>query len=592
MTKDIVIKVCTGTGGIASGGAEVLSAFKRAVSSSGIEATFYERCAVEKVGCRGFCSKDVLVDIVINGDKTTYKHIRPDMVTRIFDEHIINGNPVSEWVVEKEYHTFHDKQTKVVLSHCGEIDPEDLKAYMAVGGYKAARKALTTMESGEIVEIVKRSNLRGRGGAGFPTGVKWELGLKIPSDVKYVICNGDEGDPGAFMDRSVMEGDPHSVVEGMIICAKATGSHRGYIYVRAEYPLAVKRLQMAIDQCYEAGFLGNALFGTDFAFDLSIFQGAGAFVCGEATALMRSIEGKRGMPSPKLWRSAEKGLWDKPTVLNNVETFANIPRIILNGASWYRNLGTERSGGTKVFSLSGKVKNTGLIEVPLGVSLREIVYDIGGGIEGGKAFKALQTGGPSGGCVPAELLDLEVDYESLAQAGSIMGSGGMVVLDETSCMVNTAQFFLEFTQSESCGKCTPCRIGTKRMLEILQRITSGNGREGDIELLEELGQYIRATSLCGLGMTAPNPVLSTLRYFRHEYEAHIREKRCPAAVCRDLITYSILEEICNGCGACKRVCPADAVRGTRKAPHRIDAEMCIKCGTCFDACKFKAVKKE
>jgi NADH:ubiquinone oxidoreductase subunit F (NADH-binding)/(2Fe-2S) ferredoxin len=592
MTKDIVIKVCTGTGGIASGGAEVLSAFKHAVSSSGIEATFYERCKVEKVGCRGFCSKDVLVDIVINGDKTTYKHIRPDMVARIFDEHIINGKPVSDWVVEKEYHTFHNRQTKVVLSHCGEIDPEDINAYMAVGGYQAARKALASMDPGEIVEMVKRSNLRGRGGAGFPTGVKWELGLKIPSDVKYVICNGDEGDPGAFMDRSVMEGDPHSIVEGMIICAKATESHRGYIYVRAEYPLAVKRLQMAIDQCYEAGFLGSAVFGTDFAFDLSIFQGAGAFVCGEATALMRSIEGKRGMPSPKLWRSAEKGLWDKPTVLNNVETFANIPRIILNGASWYRNLGTERSGGTKVFSLSGKVKNTGLIEVPLGVSLREIVYDIGGGIEGGKAFKALQTGGPSGGCVPAELLDLEVDYESLAQAGSIMGSGGMVVLDETSCMVNTAQFFLEFTQSESCGKCTPCRIGTKRMLEILQRITSGTGKEGDIELLEELGQYIRAASLCGLGMTAPNPVLSTLRYFRHEYEAHIREKRCPAAVCRDLITYSILEELCNGCGACKRVCPADAVRGTRKAPHRIDAEMCIKCGTCFDACKFRAVKKE
>jgi NADH-quinone oxidoreductase subunit F len=591
MTKDIVIKVCTGTGGIASGGAEVLSAFKHAVSSSGIEATFYERCTVDKVGCRGFCSKDVLVDVIINGDKTTYKHIRSDMVARIFDEHIVKGNPVSEWIVEKEYHTFHDRQTKVVLSHCGEIDPEDINAYVAVGGYRAARKAVTSMEPGEIVETVKRSNLRGRGGAGFPTGVKWELGLKIPSDVKYVICNGDEGDPGAFMDRSVMEGDPHSIVEGMIICAKATESHRGYIYVRAEYPLAVKRLQMAIDQCYEARFLGSAILGTDFAFDLSIFQGAGAFVCGEATALMRSIEGKRGMPSPKLWRSAEKGLWDKPTVLNNVETFANIPRIILNGARWYRNLGTERSGGTKVFSLSGKVKNTGLIEVPLGVSLREIVYDIGGGIEGGKAFKALQTGGPSGGCVPAELLDLEVDYESLAQAGSIMGSGGMVVLDETSCMVNTAQFFLEFTQSESCGKCTPCRIGTKRMLEILQRITSGNGKEGDIELLEELGQYIRSTSLCGLGMTAPNPVLSTLRYFRHEYEAHIKEKRCPAAVCRDLITYSILEELCNGCGACKRVCPADAVRGTRKAPHRIDAEMCIKCGTCFDACKFKAVRK-
>jgi NADH-quinone oxidoreductase subunit F len=590
-TKDIIIKVCTGTGGIASGGEAVLSAFENAVSSSGIKATFSEKCSAQKVGCRGFCSKDVLVDIVINGGKTTYKHVKPDMVSRIFNEHIVQGKPVTEWVVGEEYHIFHDKQTKVVLSHCGEIDPEDINAYIAVGGYQAARKALTSMEPGAIVETVKRSNLRGRGGAGFPTGVKWELGLKIPSDVKYVICNGDEGDPGAFMDRSVMEGDPHSVVEGMIICAKATESHRGYIYVRAEYPLAVKRLQMAIDQCYEAGFLGSTIFGTDFAFDLTIFQGAGAFVCGEATALMRSIEGKRGMPSPKLWRSAEKGLWDKPTVLNNVETFANIPRIIMNGESWYRNLGTERSGGTKVFSLSGKVKNTGLIEVPLGVSLREIIYDIGGGIEGGKAFKALQTGGPSGGCIPAELLDLEVDYESLAQAGSIMGSGGMVVLDETSCMVNTSQFFLEFTQAESCGKCTPCRIGTKRMLEILQRITSGNGREGDIELLEELGQYIRATSLCGLGMTAPNPVLSTLRYFRHEYEAHIREKRCPAAVCRDLITYSILEEICNGCGACKRVCPADAVRGTRKAPHRIDTEMCIKCGTCFDACKFKAVRK-
>ena len=462
---------------------------------------------------------------------------------------------------------------------------------MAVGGYVAARKALTSMTPEEIVTVIKGSNLRGRGGAGFPTGLKWELGLRIRSDVKYVICNGDEGDPGAFMDRSVMEGDPHAVIEGMIICAKATGSNRGYIYVRAEYPLAVKRLQLAIDQCYRAGFLGKKIFGTDSDFDLKIFQGAGAFVCGEATALMRSIEGKRGMPTPKLWRSAEKGLWDKPTVLNNVETFANVPRIILKGAAWYRDLGTERSGGTKVFSLSGKVKNTGLIEVPLGVSLREIIYDIGGGIEGGKAFKALQTGGPSGGCIPADQLDTEVDYESLAQAGSIMGSGGMVVLDETSCMVNTAKFFLEFTQSESCGKCTPCRIGTKRMLEILERITSGDGREGDIELLEELGQHIRATSLCGLGMTAPNPVLSTLRYFRSEYEAHIRDKKCPAAVCKDLISYSILEDRCTGCGACKRACPADAVRGTRKTPHRIDQEVCVKCGTCFDACKFKAITK-
>ncbi|MCJ7482578.1 MAG: NADH-quinone oxidoreductase subunit NuoF [Thermodesulfovibrionales bacterium] len=591
MDKDILIKVCTGTGGVASGSKEVLETFKGTISSAGIAASFSERCSAQRVGCRGFCAQDVLVDVIINGEKTTYKHVKPDMVGKIFTEHILNGTPVAEWIVDKDYHTFHQKQTKVVLSHCGEIDPEDIHAYRAVDGYKAAKMALTSMSSQEIVNIVKNSNLRGRGGAGFPTGLKWELGLRIASDIKYVICNGDEGDPGAFMDRSVMEGDPHAVIEGMIICAKATESHHGYIYVRAEYPLAVKRLQMAIEQCYEAGFLGKNTFGSGFDFDLKIFQGAGAFVCGEATALMRSIEGKRGMPTPKLWRSAEKGLWDRPTVLNNVETFANIPRIILRGADWFMRLGTERSGGTKVISLSGKVKNTGLIEVPLGVTLREIVYEIGGGIEGGKSFKALQTGGPSGGCIPEELLDTEVDYESLALAGSIMGSGGMVVLDETSCMVNTAKFFLEFTQSESCGKCTPCRIGTKRMLEILERITTGRGKEGDLELLEELGHYIRATSLCGLGMTAPNPVLSTLRYFRDEYEQHIRNKKCPAAVCRDLITYSILEAVCTGCGACKRVCPADAIRGVRKKPHRINTELCVKCGTCFDACKFKAITK-
>lgn len=591
MNKDIVIKVCTGTSGVASGGEKVLSAFQDTISSAGIEATFYERCSAQRVGCRGFCAKDVLVDVIVNGEKITYKHIKPDMVARIFDEHIIKGNPVTEWTVGEAFYNFHNKQTKVVLSQCGEIDPEDINAYMTVGGYKAAGIALTSMGPEEIVAIIKESNLRGRGGGGFPTGLKWELCSRIKSEIKYVICNGNESDPGAFKDTSVMEGVPHSVIEGMIICAKATESHHGYIYTKTEYSLAVKRLQKAIEQCYEKGFLGKNIFGTDFAFDLRIFQGAGAFVCGEATALMRSIEGKRGMPTPKLWRAVEKGLWDQPTVLNNVETFANIPKIILNGAQWYRNLGTERSGGTKVFSLSGKVKNTGLIEVPLGASLREIIYDIGGGIEEGKAFKGVQVGGPSGGCIPAGLLDTEVDYESLAQAGSIIGSGGMVVLDETSCMVNTAKFFLEITQTESCGKCIPCRIGTKRMLEILERITAGNGKEGDIELLEELGQYIRATSLCGLGMTAPNPVLSTLRYFRNEYEAHIRDKKCPAAVCKDLITYSILEEICNGCGACKRACPADAVRGTRKSLHRIDSEVCIKCGTCFDACKFKAIMK-
>lgn len=592
MKKKIEIKVCTGPCGLAAGGEEVLSKFKSLFEAADIKANFVDSCRIHKVGCKGYCSEDVLVDISINGVKTIYKFVKPNMVQRIFDEHIINGKPVMEWVTGEGYRLFHDKQVKVVLSHCGEIDPENIDEYIAVGGYQAARKALISMSPKDIVDVIKESNLRGRGGAGFPTGLKWELGLRIKSDVKYVICNGDEGDPGAFMDRAVMEGDPHSVIEGMIICAKATESHKGYIYVRAEYPLAVKRLQRAIDQCYEKGFLGKNIFNTDFDFDLKIFQGAGAFVCGEATALMRSIEGKRGMPTPKLWRSAEKGLWEKPTVLNNVETFANVPKIILNGADWFKNLGTERSGGTKVFSLTGKIKNAGLIEVPLGISLKKIIYDIGGGIEGDKSLKAVQTGGPSGGCIPANLIDIEVDYESLAQVGSIMGSGGMVVLDETSCMVNTAKFFLEFTQAESCGKCVPCRIGTKRMLEILERITNGDGKEGDIELLEDLGDHIRATSLCGLGMTAPNPVLSTIRYFRKEYEAHIKDKKCPALVCRNLITYSIIEDNCTGCGACKRACPADAIRGIRKKPHKIDPQICVKCGTCFDVCKFKAIMKE
>ena len=528
---DIKIKVCMGPSGIASGGADVIEAFKKELNIAGIKAKIGNRCSVHKVGCLGLCAKDLLVEVTIDGKKTTYENIKPNKVSRIVKEHIVKGDPVTVWAVGKEYHDFHEKQIKVVLSNCGEVDPEDIDSYIAVGGYEAAKKALTSMGPEEIVEIVKDSLLRGRGGAGFPTGLKWELGLKIRSDVKYVICNGDEGDPGAFMDRAVMEGDPHSVIEGMIICAKATESNQGYIYVRAEYPLSVKRLQMAIDQCYRAGFLGKNILGTGFDFDIKIYQGAGAFVCGEATALMRSIEGKRGMPSPKIWRSAVKGLRDRPTVLNNVETFANIPKIILRGAKWYKSLGTEKSGGTKVFSLTGKVKNSGLIEVPLGISLREIIYDIGGGIEGNRTLKAVQTGGPSGGCIPAEFLDTEVDYEPLALVGSIMGSGGMVVLDETDCMVDVVKFFLEFTQAESCGKCIPCRIGTKRMLEILDRITSGRGKDGDIELLEELGNYLRATSLCGLGMTAPSPVLSTIKYFRNEYETHIKDKRCPADVC-------------------------------------------------------------
>jgi len=578
-----------------SGTMNIKAAFEEELKRRGLE----KEIRIVLTGCSGYCAHGPVM--VVQPDNIFYQSLTVEEVPNLVEEHFLKGRPYQKLLFKEPEKKlaipqmneipFFKYQVLRVLRNTKLIDPESLEEYIARDGYQAAAKALTQMTPEEIVMVVKDSGLRGRGGAGFPTGLKWELGLRIKSDVKYVICNGDEGDLGAFMDRAVMEGDPHSVIEGMIICAKATGSRQGYIYVRAEYPLATKRLRIALDQCYETGLLGKDIFGTGFDFDLKIFKGAGAFVCGEATALMRSIEGKRGMPTPKLWRSAEKGLWDKPTVLNNVETFANIPQIILKGADWYRSLGTERSGGTKVFSLTGKVRNSGLIEVPLGISLREIIYNIGGGIEGGKTFKAVQTGGPSGGCIPAELLDLEVDYESLAQAGSIMGSGGMVVLDETDCMVDIAKFFLEFTQAESCGKCTPCRIGTKRMLEILQRITSGNGKEGDIELLEELGQHIRATSLCGLGMTAPNPVLSTLRYFRNEYEAHIRDKKCPAAVCKDLITYSILEEICNGCGACKRACPADAIRGTRKTPHRIDPEMCIKCGTCFDACKFKAIMK-
>jgi NADH-quinone oxidoreductase subunit F len=591
MNKAIEIKVCTGTGGIAAGGEEVMSLFKKALSSANIDAVFHKNCSVHKVGCRGFCAKDVLVDIIIDGTRTTYNYVKPDMVERIVNEHIIKGDPVAEWVVEDDFHNFHGKQTKVVLSKCGEIDPEDIGAYIAVGGYDSLKKVLTSMTHEETIEVIKNSGLRGRGGAGFPTGLKWEICRRKQSNKKYIICNADEGDPGAFMDRSVLEGNPHSVIEGMIIGAYAIGAEEGYVYVRAEYPLAVSRLKKALYQAQEKGFLGKNIFGKEFSFNVKIKLGAGAFVCGEETALIASIEGRRGMPRARPPFPVDSGLWGRPTVINNVETFANIPNIIRSGAEWFSSYGTENSKGTKVFALTGKVKNTGLIEVPFGITLRKIIYDIGGGIEGGRAFKAIQTGGPSGGCIPAEFLDIEVDFESLAQAGSIVGSGGMVVLDETDCMVNTAKFFLEFTQAESCGKCIPCRVGTKRLLEILERITSGNGKEGDIESLEELSHYIKAASLCGLGMTAPNPVLSTLRYFRDEYEAHIRDKKCPAVVCRDLITYSILEEVCTGCGACKKVCPADAIRGTRKMVHRIDPNICVKCGTCFDVCKFKSIMK-
>lgn len=580
-----------GTGGIAAGGTEVLEAFQSLMQEKNIPAEFKKECSMHKVGCRGLCAKDVLVDVIVDDNRTTYQYIKPEMVQRIVDEHIIGGAPVAEWQVSDDYHQFHGKQVKVVLSDCGNIDPEDINAYIASGGYEAVRKVFS-MTPEEVIDIMKRSGLRGRGGAGFPTGMKWELCRSAQGDQKYIICNADEGDPGAFMDRAVIEGNPHAVLEGMIIGAYAIGASKGYVYIRAEYPLAVERLKMAISAARDRGLLGKNLFDKKFNFDIKIKLGAGAFVCGEETALIASIEGQRGMPRAKPPFPVYSGLWGKPTVINNVETLANIPYIIKRGHEWFSSYGTEKSKGTKVFALTGKVRNTGLIEVPMGITLKEIIYDIGGGIENDKKLKAVQTGGPSGGCITPDKLNINVDYESLARVGSIVGSGGMIVLDEDDCMVNVAKYFLQFTQSESCGKCVPCRIGTKRLLEIMDRITKGKGKEGDIELLQKLSSDIKSTSLCGLGQTAPNPVLSTIKYFREEYEAHIRDKKCPAKVCRDLLTYSILEESCKGCGACMRACPAGAIKGEKKKPHTINAEACIKCGSCFDVCKFKAVNRE
>ncbi len=590
--SDISIRVCMGPGGIASGGGEVLSAFETLLKQSNLSAEIKDRCSTHKVGCLGMCSMDVLVDLFIDGKKTTYQKVNAGMVQRIVDEHIIQGAPIAEWITDEEYDNFYSKQIKVVLSDCGVVDPESLASYVANGGYKATDKVLKTMSPVEVTDVMTKSGLRGRGGAGFPTGLKWETCRKVPSSQKYIICNADEGDPGAFMDRAVLEGNPHAVIEGMLIGAYAIGADKGYVYVRAEYPLAVERLSQAIKEATAKGFLGKNIMNTGFNFSIKLKLGAGAFVCGEETALIASIEGQRGMPRPKPPFPVFSGLWGKPTVINNVETLANIAYIITKGAEWYASYGTEKSKGTKVFALTGKVKNTGLIEVPMGITLREIIYDIGGGIEGGKALKAVQTGGPSGGCIPASMLDINVDYESLAKVGSIVGSGGMIVLDEDNCMVNIAKYFLAFTQLESCGKCVPCRIGTKRLLEILERITKGQGREGDIELLERLSKDIKSASLCGLGQTAPNPVLSTLNYFRDEYEAHIRDKKCPAKVCKDLLTYSILEAVCTGCGACKRACPSAAISGDKKKPHKLNTDLCVRCGACFDVCKFKSVTKE
>ena len=588
----MVIRVCMGPAGIAAGGKEVLDAFRQCLSEAGISAEVKEHCSSHQVGCIGLCAKDVLVEVHKNGNKTTYQYVKPDMVERIVSEHVIGDTPVQEWLADSDCENFYRKQVKVVLSDCGRLDPEDIDAYIAAGGYEPTREVLATWIPDDVIEEIKASGIRGRGGAGFPTGLKWELARRSKGTKKYLICNADEGDPGAFMDRAVIEGNPHSVIEGMLIGAFAIGADKGYVYIRAEYPLAVERLKLAIKQAYERRFLGEDIFNTNFRFDIEIKLGAGAFVCGEETALIASIEGQRGMPRPKPPFPVNRGLWQKPTVINNVETLANIPYIIRGGSARYASLGTEKSKGTKVFALTGKIKNTGLIEVPMGISLREIIYDIGGGIEGGKPLKAVQTGGPSGGCIPASMLDLNVDYESLARVGSIVGSGGMIVLDEDNCMVNMAKYFIQFTQSESCGKCVPCRVGTKRLLEILDRITRGEGKEDDMELLEKLSNGIKSASLCGLGQTAPNPVLSTLKYFREEYKAHIRDKKCPAMVCKELLTYSINEEVCKGCGACLKACPAGAISGAKKKPHKINADICIRCGACFDVCKFKSVGRE
>lgn len=540
--KEVVISTCAGTGGIAAGGLKVLEKFREILEQNNLPAQLNVRS--HKVGCRGFCAKDVLVDIAIEGEISTYQMVSPEMVQRIVEEHIIGGHPVSEWLVGEDYEEFHSPQQKLILAKCGRIDPESIEAYMDIGGYGSARKALE-MPPEEVIDIIRQSGLRGRGGAGFPTGLKWESCRKAKGDVKCLICNADEGDPGAFMDRSVIEGNPHSVIEGMIIGAYAVGASEGYVYVRAEYPVAVERLRLALDQAKEMGFLGKGIFGKNLDFDIKIFLGAGAFVCGEETALMASIEDKPGEPKLKYVFPTEKGLWGRPTTINNVETWANVPLIIENGPDWYRGIGSERSKGTKIFSLVGKIKNTGLVEVPMGLPLRKIIYDIGGGIPDRKRLKAVQMGGPSGGCIPADLIDTPVDYESIVKVGSIIGSGGMIALDEDSCMVDIAKYFVSFCADESCGQCTPCREGLKAMERILTDITEGRGKEEHLRQLEDLSEVIIDSSLCGLGKTAPNPVRSTLKYFREEYLAHIRDKHCPAGVCKQLVPVN-----------CQLACPA------------------------------------
>ena len=600
---------CGGTGCSSSGSAKIQAAFQSEIEKQGLT----EEVKVVQTGCFGLCALGPVV--IIYPDGTFYSKIKPENVPEIVSEHLLKGRPVERLVYKEgaevkadengEIHvslsdtTFYKSQQRIALRNCGVINPESIDEYIAMDGYRALGKALTEMTPDQVIETVLASGLRGRGGAGFPTGMKWKFASGNRGNVqKYVCCNADEGDPGAFMDRSVLEGDPHAVVEAMAIAGYAIGADQGYVYVRAEYPIAVKRLQIAIDQAKEYGLLGKDIFGTGFNFDLSIRLGAGAFVCGEETALMTSIEGKRGEPRPRPPFPAIKGLFESPTILNNVETYANIPQIILKGAEWFSSIGTEKSKGTKVFALGGKIKNTGLVEVPMGTTLRHIIEEIGGGIPNGKKFKAAQTGGPSGGCIPASLIDTQIDYDNLLAIGSMMGSGGLIVMDEDNCMVDIARFFLDFTVDESCGKCTPCRVGTRRLLEILDKIISGNGEMEDLDRLEELSTYIKSASLCGLGQTAPNPVLSTLRYFRDEYIAHIVDKKCPAGVCKKLIRYEIDPEKCIGCGMCAKNCPASTIvrtdytaPGHKLASMKIEQANCVKCGACMSSCKFGAITK-
>ena len=592
------VLICGGTGCTSSGSVKIAKRVQEEIDKN----VLTDEVMVVRTGCFGLCALGPIMIVYPEG--TFYSMVKEEDIAEIVSEHLLKGRIVTrlvydETVAENEIKSlketdFYKKQHRIALRNCGVINPECIDEYIGRNGYEALGKVLKTMTPDDVIQVILDSGLRGRGGGGFPTGKKWQLARNLVKDAdqKYVCCNADEGDPGAFMDRSVLEGDPHVVIEAMAIAGYAIGATQGYIYIRAEYPIAVQRLQIAIDQAREYGLLGKNIFDSGFDFDLDIRLGAGAFVCGEETALMTSIEGNRGEPRPRPPFPAESGLFKKPTVLNNVETYANIPQIILNGADWFASMGTEKSKGTKVFALGGKIHNTGLVEVPMGTTLREVIYEIGGGIPNGKAFKAAQTGGPSGGCIPAEHLDIPIDYDNLIAIGSMMGSGGLIVMDEDNCMVDIAKFFLQFTVDESCGKCTPCRIGTKRLYEMLEKITSGNATMEDLDKMEKLCYYIKNNSLCGLGQTAPNPVLSTLRYFKDEYIAHVQDKKCPAGVCQDLLTYKIIDLKCKGCTACARGCPVGAISGTVKQPHSIDTAKCIKCGACMAKCKFGAIIKE